>query len=148
MNYKLVFSILAVILSIVQLGKSNGKPFLYQSEIETVEQKQRMNDYPSQFYRAAHIIEERPESRIFFKLQKNFFTALDIREVPVFLVPLVLIGFFELIRKKEWKLLLFILVIPLLVLTYVGPDQIVGNYCIYPFIILATAYGIVPIFKK
>ena len=148
MRYKLFFSILAIVLSIIQLVNSNSRPFLYQSEIALVEQKQRMNEYPPRFYRVAHILEERVESRVLYKLQKNFFTALDIREVPFILVPLIFIGFFQLIQKKESKLLLFTLVVPLIVLTYLGPDQRIGNYCIYPFVILSSIYGIIPIFKK
>jgi len=148
MRYKLFFSILAIVLSVIQLINSNSRPFLYQSEIALVEQKQRMNEYPPRFYRVAHILEERVESRVLYKLQKNFFTALDIREVPFILVPLIFIGFFQLIQKKESKLLLFTLVVPLIVLTYLGPDQRIGNYCIYPFVILSSIYGIIPIFKK
>lgn len=49
----------------------------YQTDISEIELQQRMNDYPPQLSRLSNIIENRPEGRFYFSLEKVFFNLFE-----------------------------------------------------------------------
>ncbi len=144
----ILFSLLAIFLSVVQLVSYKGPSLLFQNEIERIEQVQRMHDYPPQYYHVANIIENRPESRLYFKLESNFFNIFNLKLLPPITIPFVFIGFFTLVKRNSYYYLFTGLFISVLVLTYIGPNQPSGFYCLYPFLIISIIYGILSILKK
>ncbi|MFA5828861.1 MAG: hypothetical protein WC841_05915 [Candidatus Shapirobacteria bacterium] len=139
---------LSVSFSYFQVVLSKNTPLLYQNEVDLIEQQQRMNDYPSMYYRLANIIEKRPESRLFFKLQDNFFSIFDIKSLPFLIIFLILIGFFDLVQKGYLKYFLPLFIIPVLTLTFVGSNATVGNFCLYPVLFIFAINGFLSIAKK
>jgi len=139
---------LVIFLSVRQIFRSNYHSLTYQSEIELVEMRQRMIDYPPRYYRLAHIIEERPESRIFFKLQSKFFNVIDLKSLPFFITPLVILGLFKIIEDKHHAFLAITLLIPIVFSLLFGPENISNNYSLYPFIFLSSIYGLASLIKK
>ena len=117
---------------------------LDQSQIGQIEQQQRMDDYPPRFFRMANILERRNESRIFYKLEDNFFKIFDDHLWSIWLVPLVVIGGFELIYQKEYSLIGLTLGLPVLVAIYSGQN----GFCFYPFILISSMYGLATLSKK
>lgn len=143
----LIYIIISVLVSI-QVVVSPNKSILSQSELELVEQQKRMNDYPSQYFRLANILEQRKESRLIYKLEDNFFKIFKVDSIWNVLIPVSLIGFFWLIRRKEYLLLLIGLGLPVIVLTILGQNQKWGSFCLYPFLIISVYYGVAKIFKR
>ena len=74
--------------------------FLDQTEIEQIEMQQRMNDYPPSFARLSNILEARPEARMIYKIENNFFSLFKNPLSPIFIVFLIII-FDKLICKKK-----------------------------------------------
>ena len=144
-----LFYCLVFFLIIVQVLTSPRQSLLYQSEIDLIEQRQRMMDYPSSLYHLAHLLEERPESRLFFRLQKNFFLIFDFNSSPIFyLLPIIVIGCFSLIKKKDYFPVFISLIIPVIFLTFLGPNLSYGYFCLYPFLFISLVNGIKTIFNK
>ncbi len=143
----LVILLFTIGLCILQFSQSKNRNLLGQTNIEIIEQIQRMNDYPPKFYRMANILENRPESRLSYKLQKNFFSSLDINQVPFFLLPFLFIGSMHFISKKQAKLIYLLLVFPVITITLIGTAPNVPNYCLYPFIIYSSLNGLLVLLK-
>ncbi len=145
---KLAISLFTFFLCLIQIFLSKNPPLLSQTEVDLIEQQQRMNDYPPPYFRLANIFEKRPESRLFFKLQNNFFAIFNLNLLPFILVPIILIGFFDLIKNRNYWYILFLLIIPTITLTFTGPNQTWGNFCLLPFIIISTINGLFSFIKK
>lgn len=139
---------LMLVLLIFQILSSENKALNYQSEIDLINLRQRMNDYPPRYYRLANLIEQRSESQLFYKLQDNFFTILDTRTLPAVFVPFVYFGFFRLIKNRLYYFLFLTLILPVVALTLLGPNQPLGNFSLYPFLSISIVYALFPIFKK
>lgn len=148
LNMKYLLCGLVIVLVVLQIFVVPKKSILYQSEIDLIEQQQRMNEYPPRFYRLANILEKRPESRLVYKLENNFFAIFEVKPIFLVLIPLLVLGFFNLIKKHEYIFLLIILGLPILVLTILGQNQKWGNFSLYPFLIICTIYGLVAMVKK
>lgn len=143
-----VFIILTFVLLTAQIAVSPKPSLFYQSEIDLVEIRERMADYPPKFYRLAHILEERKEVLLFNKIQKNFFEILDLKSIYFIFIPFLAIGFFNLIERKKFSLLIILLLLPLIVLSIIGINKVYGNFCLYPFFIISIFYGLNKIFYK
>jgi hypothetical protein len=144
----LILLLLMVILLAFQVFTSENKALNYQSEIDLINLKRRMDDYPPQYYRLAHLIEQRPESQLFYKLQDNFFAIFDTRTFSPFFIPFVYLGLFRLFEKRLYQILILTLFLPVLVLTLSGPAQPFGNFSLYPFLLISFVYALLPVFKK
>ncbi len=123
-------------------------PLFSQPKIAAIEEQRRMNDYPPYLYRLAHIIEGRPESRILRQIKHNFFLIFDLSHPIDYALIFTLIGVFELIKTRSFGVMGISLLLPIIVLTILGPDQPRGNFCLYPFMALSTYYGVVAVVKK
>lgn len=64
---------LAVVLAITNLFSKPKSSLLDLNQIERIEMQKRMDDYPRIYARVAHWLEERPETRLIYKLEDNFF---------------------------------------------------------------------------
>ncbi len=138
----------SILLIGLQIALRPRAPLFFQSKIAVIEEQRRMNDYPTYLYRLAHIIEERPESRILRQIKHNFFLLFDLSHSIDYALIFTLIGFFELIKTRSFGVMGISLLLPVIVLTILGTDQPRGNFCLYPFIALSTYYGVVAVVKK
>ncbi|MDD4938399.1 MAG: hypothetical protein PHX34_05350 [Candidatus Shapirobacteria bacterium] len=139
---------LVLILIVIQVVLAQNIGLLKQSEVELIDQQQRMNEYPPRFYRLANILEKRPESRLIYVLQDNFFSVFVFRPIFMLFVPLIMIGFFYLLKEKYYWILGVGLFLPLLVITVIGSNNRYGNFCLYPFLLISFFYGLASIFRK
>lgn len=145
---KKIFIILTLVLTATQIFVSPKQSLFYRSEIDLVKTKERMNEYPPKFYRLAHILEERKESVVLNKIQNNFFEIFDLKSIYFIFIPFLFVGFFRLIEKKEFNLLIFLFLLPVIVLSIFGTNKTYGNFCFYPFFIISLFYGFNKIFYK
>lgn len=146
---------LLFLLLFFQVKTTNRVPLTHLSEDEIVRQIQRMREYDNP--RIAHILEERPEALVFFRIQNNLSQLVDpnfyffanhpreragineFEKFPYLLIPFFIYGFYKLVRKKEYFFLIFYLFLPLLVLSLIGLNNPLGPFSLFPFI-LATSY--------
>lgn len=157
-----IFFILLLI--ILQIRTTNFVPFTKLSENEKVIQIRRMREYENP--RIAHVLEERPEFIIFYKLQTNISQALDpnfyffanhprervgVNEFEKFsylLLPFFINGFYILVKNKKYFLILTFLIIPLTLTSIIGLNNPLGPFSLFPFIFIASYEGFIkkPIF--
>lgn len=133
---------------IIQIKQTKITNFLNLTEIETVNQINRMHQYPSYTFRLGHILEERSETIIFFKLEQNFTNTFDLLIFPntfltIALLPLFLIGFFKSIKSHPIFSLILIS-LPILLFTIIGHQNSSGPTCIYPIIFAYVFFSIIP----
>lgn len=148
-NSSFLLSILAVAISlIIQIKQTRLTNLSQFTEIETVEQINRIHQYPNYAFRLGHIIEERKESIIFFKLEKNFIESFDLLLFHnVFLttavLPFFIIGVFKGINKKPIHTIILICM-PIILLTIIGHQNSSGPTCFYPIIFAYSLFSITP----
>ena len=138
---------LALVLCVVQIVISPKRNWWTLTETERATQIDRMHDYPPSLYRIAHLIEQRPESILVNKVQKNFFDIYVFEGNLFWLYPVILVGILVLVEKRDWLSLILGMGTPLLVLTALGPDQPVKYLCLLPFIVLSMVNGIAKVAK-
>ena len=121
----------------------------------------RLREYPM-----AHLFESRPEPIIFFKIQENLGQTLDpnfyffanhprervgvqeFEKFPYIFLPVLLIGIVHMIHRKVYKQLLLIAVVPILLLSLIGHKNSLGPLSLFPFLAIATSYGLAFLHKK
>ncbi len=69
------------------------------SEIDKIEIKTRMDEYPPSMYRLANILENR--FRYIYRIKNIFFNYFDFNSVYYVLTPFVVISFFKLFETKK-----------------------------------------------
>jgi hypothetical protein len=143
-----LINLIVIILVGLQIYYSPHQSLFYQSEIDHIEIRQRMLDYPPFLYRLANILEQRPESLLFYRLQDNFFAILNLNLLPYILIPFFTIGLFYQIKIKPFIYFTILLFLPLITLTILGPNQPQGWFCLYPFLIVSVVYGLLRLVKK
>ncbi len=142
-----------------QYRNTTTLPLTKLTEDETVVQIRRMREYENP--RIAHIIEERPESIIFFKLQKNLSQLVDpnfyffanhpreraaiteFEKFPYVLLPFFIIGLYRLIRDKKYFFIILFLMLPLCVTAIIGMNNTYGPFSLFPFFLITTYTGII-----
>lgn len=91
------------------------------------------------------------------RIERNLFNTLDInqyffagfpRNNPsdfqkyIFItLPIFAIGIFELLKKKQYVLLFLIFLIPIITLAFIGYDNQLGPFSLFPFFIIAIFSG-------
>jgi hypothetical protein len=137
--------ILYFIVAVLQYQTTTPTSYISQTEMEQIEQQQRMDSYPQFAYRLANIIEVRPEFNIYFKLEKNFIKIFDLtiynNYLTIILLPIFLFGYFNLIKTNA-KNTLLISLIPILTLTIFGHQNIYGPFVLYPIFAMSILFGI------
>jgi hypothetical protein len=148
-NASFLLSLLVIAISLaIQVKQTRLTNFSHLTEIETIEQINRIHQYPNYAFRLGHIIEERKESIIFFKLEKNFIESFDLLLFPnIFLtaviLPFFIIGFFKSINKKPIHNMILIC-LPIILLTIIGHQNSSGPTCLYPIIFAYSLFSIIP----
>ncbi|MDD3998953.1 MAG: hypothetical protein PHR98_02545 [Candidatus Shapirobacteria bacterium] len=150
-KYYTILFLLYLPFLLIQYFTTKPTKLLEHTEIETVEQIYRMHQYPPYAYRLANIIEARSEFRIFFKLEKNFISSFDIsnffNSYRIFLLPIFLIGYFEIIKKYP-KETLFFSFLPIVLLTIIGHQNLYGPISLYPIMLLSIIIGLLKLANK
>jgi len=140
-----IATILYLLVAYFQYQTTTPINYFLKTEIEQVEQQQRMDSYPQYAYRLANIIEARPEFNIYFKLEKNFIKIFDItiynNYLTILFLPLFLYGYFGLVKIKT-KQILLLNSIPIITLTIFGHQNIYGPFVLYPLIFISILFGI------
>ncbi|MFH0937371.1 MAG: hypothetical protein V1808_03685 [Candidatus Daviesbacteria bacterium] len=105
------------------------------------------------------------QSAMFYKFEQNLFRTIDLnlyffgnhpRERPgirefekysFLLLPFFLLGLYKLVISKIWWLFISLLV-PLLVLSFVGQDNSIGPFSLFPFFTVTVSIGILFVIRK
>jgi hypothetical protein len=136
----------------------------------------RLREYPPIYFKidaktiwvpVAHWLEERKESIVLSRLTDNFFSTLDINQYffaghprervemtefekyPYILLPFFILGIFILLKKKS-KVFITFLVLPIILITFISNQSMLGPFCLFPAITVAiamgleNAYGLIP----
>lgn len=120
----------------------------------------RLRAYPVSVLRVGHWLEERKESIALGRVSKNFFENLDsnlyffanhprerigIKEFEKFhfiFLPFFLAGLFDLIKTGQWALPVLSFLIPLSVLSFIGNQNILGPFSVFPFFAICITTGV------
>jgi len=145
---KQILNSIVVILVIFQILNSSPSKLFYYSEVQNIEISQRMAAYPPSLYRLANILEHRSESLLLYRLKSNFFSILNLNSLPFYLIPFLVIGIFHQFSKFKFSYFIIPLLLPLVVLTILGPSQPHANLSLYPFLTISCIYGIIAMVKK
>ncbi|MBI3397090.1 hypothetical protein HY045_01290 [Candidatus Woesebacteria bacterium] len=155
----------AIVLIIIQLLNTKVNLNFKSTDYERHIQIQRTREYPFIPFPLAHWLEERKETMIFYKLERNFSEVVDpnlyffanhpreraaVREFekyPYLLFPLFLIGILYFYQKNPT---IFVVVsgIPLITLTLVGNSSWAGPLSFFPFITIAISLGLEKLLEK
>lgn len=175
-NNKFLYIFLASVLILVlfQINTTNLQDLSYLNNDEQRVQHMRLNEYPpvkiSLFGKTvwvpiAHWLEERKEMIIFYRLEENFFQAIDpnlyffsnhprervgVNEFEKFLYPLLpffFVGIYRYVKEKQYFLIgtMFFSVI---VISIVGFVNALGPFLIFPYISLAIYLGLEHVYVR
>jgi len=133
---------------IIQIKQTQPTNFFHLTEMETVGQINRIHQYPNYAFRLGHILEERLEFIILFKLEKNFTDTLNFLFFPnafltIIFLPLFLIGVFKSITQHRIFTLILVCS-PILLFTLIGHQNSSGPVCLYPIILAYFLYSLIP----
>ncbi|QQG47042.1 MAG: hypothetical protein HY044_02785 [Candidatus Woesebacteria bacterium] len=163
-KFSLFLIILFLIIVFWQINLTKTKPLLKLTEIERANQITRLNSYPPYLARFGHILEERKEFLILYRLNENFFEIMNlnlyffanhpiergaIKEFEKFAyisLPFFLLGLPKHLRNK--KTLILILIIPLIIFTMIGSNISIGPISFFPFIASSIYFGLEQIKNK
>jgi len=140
-----IATILYLLVVYFQYQTTTPTNYFTKTQIELIEQQQRMDSYPQYAYRLANIIEARPEFNIYFKLEKNFIKIFDLtiynKYLTILMLPVFIYGYFCLVKIKTKQMILLSL-IPIVTLTILGHQNIYGPFVLYPLIFISVLFGI------
>ena len=173
---KIVYAFLAsvIMLSFLQIKTTNFKNLGYLDNDEQRVQQMRLKEYPpvkvslfnkSLWIPIAHWFEERKEVIIFYRLEENFFQAIDLNlyffsnhprerigvsEFEKFtypLLPFFLIGVFAYFKERKY-LLVGIIFLSLILISIIGFSNSLGPFLLFPFISIAIYLGLENTYTK
>ena len=139
---KKIFLLLSVglilICFVIQYKQTIPTTFFHLTEMETVHQINRLHQYPQYAFRLGHILEDRPESTLLFKLEKNFTDTFDFLLFPnifitIIFIPFFIIGIFKSIIAHP-RFTLALVVSSIILFTIIGHQNSNGPICLYPII--------------
>ncbi len=161
------FALLAVLL-FIQFKTTPPSPLTHLSDDDIRIQQERLNEYPPThltiigktiWFKFAHWFEEKPGATAVFRMEKNFFQAIDpslyffvnhprervgineFEKLPYVYLPFFILGLVNILQKRQ-KLTLISLFTPILLLTIIGNSNPLSNFCLLPILIVATAIGL------
>lgn len=120
----------------------------------------RLRAYPSKVLRVGYWLEERKESIALSRISRNLFENFDpnlyffanhprervgIKEFEKFhfiFLPFFLAGLFSLIKTGQRALPVLSFLIPLSVLSFIGNQNILGSFSVFPFFAVCIATGV------
>lgn len=157
-----------LLLCFLQIRTTSIKSLVLLDNDEQRVQSERIRSYPPTYIDLGiKVIWLKPEIWIeknnfiiaLSRLEENLYSNLDINKYffggfprnkpedfekfPFAYLPVFIIGFFILVKKKLFKELVICLVIPLMLLSYLGTDNKLGPFILLPFFILTFFKGII-----
>ncbi len=164
-----ILLVFLLILVFFQIKTTNVSPLTELTQQEKLLQIQRMKEYPPVHFKilnkdiwipAAHWLEERGETLSLYRIEKNLTDAVSLNlyffanhpnervgvkefeKFPYILLPFFAIGFLGLDYKKNFWLVFSSLVLPLIVIAFIGQNNPTGPFSLFPFIATASFLGI------
>jgi len=159
-KHKKTTLLLFFLLFVFQYQTTQKTNYLRLSPLELDSRQRLLNYYPSSKIPFAWWLEGRPESRIFYLLKQNLFSALDqniyffayhprednsLDIYPKFsflLFPFFLLGLLRLIKNQSHFIIYFSGLFPLVLLTIIGHQNPLGSFSLFPFIVISIHQGI------
>lgn len=150
-----IFWIFLFSILIIQFITTKNPNLSYITPTEEQLLNSRRTQLPTTFGR---YLQSKP-TNMFYKFQQNFFRTSDIniyffaehpreragiKEFNKFhfiCLPFFLIGIFISLKSRSWQLLLALL-IPMILLSIIGPDNPLGPFSLYPFFAVSIALGL------
>lgn len=169
-----VFLASMLILSFLQIRTTNYEDLSYLDNDEQRVQQMRLKEYPpvklslfgkSLWIPMAHWFEERKEVITFYRLEKNFFQAIDLNlyffsnhprervgtsEFEKYLYPLLpffLIGSFAYFKESKY-LLVGVIFLSLILISIIGFLNPLGPFLLFPFMSIAIYLGLENTYTK
>lgn len=129
----------------------------------------RLREYPPVYFKigqktlwipAAHWLEQRKESIALSRAGERFFQTLDLNlfffgahprervgiiefeKFPYILLPFFIAGITDLVSKKKIKFFLIFFIIPVLLISLIGHNNILGPFSLFPFFIVSITFGL------
>jgi len=115
---------------------------------------------------AAHWLENRRESIAFFRILDNISYVVDpnlyffanhprqrvgikeFEKFPYILTPFFVIGLFQLFRsEKDRPFLSVMIMVPLVIISFIGNINSLGPFCLFPVIVVAVVSGLGQLYK-
>jgi hypothetical protein len=172
---KQVYIICLLLLAIFQYKTTQITSLVALSDTQISIQQKRINEYPpvhisfrdkNLWIPAAHWFEEKNISIASYHMTKNLSEAIDpnlyffanhprervgiteFEKLPYFLIIFFFYGLLTLISKASRSWYIFSLVIPIALLTYIGHENPLGPFILFPWIISTTIFGIKRLIEK
>lgn len=161
----IIFSIL--ILAFLQFQTTSIKSLTLLDNDQQRIQSERLRAYPPTYIdlglkviwlKPAHWIEENKIIIATSRIEENLFTNLDINKFffggfprnnssdfekfPFIYLPLFILGIYSGVKSKQFFKMLFLLILPLGLLAYIGSDNKLDPFILFPFFILSFLNGI------
>jgi len=158
---KTITVILFFLLFVFQYQTTKKTDYHTLSPLEIDSRQQKLNYYPPSKIPLAWWLEGRPESRIFYLLKQNLFSSLDqntyffayhprednsMDVYPKFsflLLPFFLLGLLRLIKNQQLFVLYLSALLPLALLVFIGHQNPLGSFLLFPFIIICIHQGLI-----
>ena len=138
---------LTLICFVVQYKQTLPTNLFQLTEMETVNQINRLHQYSQYAFRLGHILEERPESVILFKLEKNFTDTFNFLLSPnifltIIFIPFFIIGIFKSINAHP-RFTLTLVTSSIILFTFIGHQNSHGPICLYPIIFAYSFFALI-----
>ena len=171
----LVLLILMGIIFYYQWGLTNRINLIELSSPQQHAQNERVVSYPIKemnvtgktfHYPLGNLFDGRKETIAFYRLQQNLFESLDLNyyfsathprervgiiefeKFPFIYLPFFVIGLF-LIQYQKIKLFLCLtFIVPLLLLTFIGPNSTLGSFVLFPFVLATILFSVYTFLNK
>ena len=162
---KIVFVGMTILL-LLQFQTTQIKNLTYLDNDQQRVQQERIRSYPPTFInllvkviwlKPQIWIEQNPVILVLSRVEENLFDTLDINkyffsgfprnnpsDFPKFsflFLPFFVIGVFGLVNKGNYKQLMFLFLIPLILFSVIGKDNKFGPFSLFPFFILTIHSG-------
>lgn len=143
---KLVFLLLLLILVFLQFSNTQLKNVYSQTPSQIDKQITRMHYYPVKLTRLAYYLEYKKPTLYIYKLQENFFDAIDLETYfpdyfTFIYLPFFLIGIYDFFESKN-SFFIKTFLSAIVFLTIVGVNSKGGPILIFPFIYLFILIGV------
>ncbi len=170
-----ILIVFLLVLIFFQIKTTSVSPLTELSQQEKLLQIQRMKEYPPVHFKilnkdvwipVAHWLEERGETLSLYRIEKNLTDAVsfnlyffanhpnervgvkEFEKFPYILLPFFVIGFLNLNFKKNFLVVLLSFLVPLAAVAFIGQENPIGPFILFPFIATASFLGIKYIYER
>jgi len=156
-----LFVLLSIVLLFSFFNTTQKTPLSFLSPVENSMQIKRLNSYPPlSVVKLPYWLEQRKETLIVYKLQKNLTNFFDINyyffgsypreqqtpgefvKFPFVYLPLALVGSFVTVKGKHGKKIIIYTVASAFLVSVIGDKNHMGLYINFPLLVVATTIGL------